>query len=87
MIINKVILFNQWNNNNDNDNYNNNYNNRGDAANLHRNSIRLDTTGWARWSTGNCARNLNSTIQTNGTCTNQHLSLGMRHINSYGILT
>ena len=28
-------------------------------------SIRQDTTGLARWSTGKCARNLNLTIQTN----------------------
>ena len=30
--------------------------------------------GSARWSTGKCAGNFNSTIQTNGICTTQHLS-------------
>ena len=35
------------------------------AANLHRRSIRQDTTGTARWSTGKCARNLNLTILRN----------------------
>ena len=34
------------------------------AANKHWNNIRLDTTGWARWSTGNCARNWNLAIWT-----------------------
>ena len=29
-----------------------------------RKSIRLNTTGWARWSNGNCARNLSLTIRT-----------------------
>ena len=37
--------------------------------------MRLDTTGWARWSTENSARNLNLTNRTNGICTTQNLSL------------
>ena len=41
----------------------------------YRKCIRLDTTKWARWSTGNCARNLDSTIRTNDICTPQHLVL------------
>ena len=36
---------------------NNNYNNR---------------NGWEKCSTGNCARSLNLTIQTNGICTTQN---------------
>ena len=36
------------------------------AANYYRKSTRLDTTGWARWPTGNCVRNWNLTIRTNG---------------------
>ena len=39
------------------------------AANKHRSNIRLDTTGWARWSTEICAWNWNLTIRTNGICT------------------
>ena len=35
-------------------------------------------TGWARWSTGNCARNLNLTIRTNGICTTQNSYWRMR---------
>ena len=42
-------------------------------------SRRLDTTGWARWSTGNCARNLNLTMRKNGICTTQNPSCKMRH--------
>ena len=41
---------------------------------MRKKSIRLDTTEWARWSTGNCARNLNLIIRTNGICTTQNLS-------------
>ena len=37
-------------------------------------------TGWERWSTGNCARNWNFTILTNDICTNQKLSLKMKHM-------
>ena len=37
-------------------------------------SIRLDTTRWARWSNGRCAKNLNLTIPTNGICRTRHLS-------------
>ena len=40
-----------------------------------------------RWSTGKYAGNFNSTIQTNGICTTQHLSKKMTCINSYGTLT
>ena len=32
---------------------------------------RLDTTGWARWSTGNWARNLILSMRTNGICKKQ----------------
>ena len=42
-------------------------------------SIRLDTTGWARWSTGNWTRNWNLTILPNGICTSQNPSWRMRH--------
>ena len=35
---------------------------------------KLDTTGWERWSTGNCARNSDLSIQTNGICPTQNLS-------------
>ena len=52
-----------------------------------RRSIRLDTTAWARWSIGICARNLDLTIRTNGIWTTQHLSQKITHINSYGTLT
>ena len=45
-----------------------------ECSNYHRRSTRLDTTWWARWSTGKCARNLNLTMPTNGICTTQHLS-------------
>ena len=31
-------------------------------------------TGWAMWSTGKCARNLNLTMPPNGICTTQNLS-------------
>ena len=44
------------------------------CSKFHRSSTRLDTTGWARGSTGKCARNLNLTMPTNGICTTQHLS-------------
>ena len=50
-------------------------------------SIRLDTTGWARWSTGRYAKNRNLNIRTNGICTTQQLSWRMTHTNSYGTLT
>ena len=50
-------------------------------------SIRRDTTGSAGWSTGKCAGNFNSTIQTNGICSTRHLSSKMTRINSYGTLT
>ena len=35
-------------------------------------------TGWGKWSTGNCARNENFTIWTNGWCKTQNLSEKMR---------
>ena len=41
---------------------------------LARKNIRLDTTGWAWWFTGNCSKNWNLTIQINGICTTQNLS-------------
>ena len=45
-----------------------------ECSKLAQGSIRRDTTGSAGWSTGKCAGNFNSTIQTNGICTTQHLS-------------
>ena len=45
-----------------------------ECSKLAQKDIRQDTTGWARWSTGKWARNLNLTIRTNGICTTQHLS-------------
>ena len=53
------------------------------AVNYCKKSIRLDTTGWARWSTGNCARNLDLTIQTKDICTNRSVrvtSMGQRDL-------
>ena len=44
-------------------------------------STRLDTTGSAKWSTGKCARNWNSTMPTNRIYTTQHLSLKTTHTN------
>ena len=49
------------------------------AANRNRRSIGLDTTGWARWSTGSCVRNLYLTIRTNGISTTSHLSSRISH--------
>ena len=46
---------------------------------------RLDTTGWAMSTSGNCARNRNFTIRINGIYTTQQLSRRMRHTNCYGI--
>ena len=37
-------------------------------------SIRIVSTEWATWSTGNCARNLNLSMRKNGIWTTQHLS-------------
>ena len=45
-----------------------------ECSKLAQEEYKRDTTGWARWSTGKCAGNFNSTIQTNGICTTQHLS-------------
>ena len=56
------------------------------AANYNKKSIRLGTTGSARLSTGNCARNWNLTIRTNGICTTQNLSRKMTRTNFSGIL-
>ena len=44
------------------------------CSKLAQKDIRLDTTGWERWSTGSCARNWNLTIRKNGICTTQHQS-------------
>ena len=41
-------------------------------------SIRLDTTVWENWATGNGTRSLNLTIWTNVTCTSLTLSWRMR---------
>ena len=35
-------------------------------------STSVDTTEWERWSTGNCARNLNFSIRKNDICTTQN---------------
>ena len=40
--------------------------------NKRRKSIRLDTTGWVRWSTWNYSRNFNLTKRTKSICTTQH---------------
>ena len=45
-----------------------------------------DTTGWARWSTGNWARYWNLTTLTNGISTTKNLSWRMRHTKSSWIL-
>ena len=42
-------------------------------------------TGWEGWSTGNCAKNWNLTIWTNGICTTQNLFWRMRRTNFSGI--
>ena len=42
-------------------------------------------TEWGRWSTGNCARNLNLMIWTNNISTTQQLSWRMTPTNSSGI--
>ena len=57
------------------------------AANYVRRSIRLEMTRWARWSTGNFAKDLNSTIRTNGIYTAQNLSWRMKRKKSHGILS
>ena len=49
--------------------------------------IRLDAIGWVKWPTGNCARNFNSFIWTNGKCTTQHQFWKMTLTNSSRILT
>ena len=36
-----------------------------DNDSLKKKSVRLDTNGWERWSTGNCARNWSLIMQTN----------------------
>ena len=43
------------------------------TANWHKRNTRLDTTGWERWSTGNCSRDWNSIILTNRRWTIQNL--------------
>ena len=40
-------------------------------------NTRQETTGWGRWSTGNCPRNWNLTILPNGISTNRNPSLGV----------
>ena len=39
------------------------------------------TTAWGKWTTGNCSRNRNLTMQSRGLCTNQNLSLRMSRRN------
>ena len=46
----------------------------------------VDYTGWERWSTRNCARNWNLTIQTNDIYTNHNPSYRMRRRKFSGIL-
>ena len=52
-----------------------------ECSKLAQKSIRLITTGWARWSTGNCTRNRYFTIRTSGICTTQKLCLITRRTN------
>ena len=40
---------------------------------MHKKSIRLDTTGWRRLSTGNCVRNKNLIIPTSDICPSYNL--------------
>ena len=40
---------------------------------LMKKSIRLDIFGWGRWSTGNCSKNWNLAILSNGICINENL--------------
>ena len=49
-------------------------------------SIKLDTTGWRRRFTGNCARNWNLTIRTSGIYTTQNPSWSMRRTSFFRIL-
>ena len=49
---------------------------------MHRKSIRLNTTGWEKWSTGNCTKKLNLTLRSNVTCSTQHLHRRMTCTNS-----
>ena len=58
-----------------------------ECSKLARKEYKTRHDGWARKSTGRCARNSNLTIRTNGKCTTHHLSKRMTHINSYGTLT
>ena len=57
-----------------------------ECSKLAQKNIRLGTTGWARLSTGNCARNWSLTIRTNGICPTQNLSWRMRSTNFSRIL-
>ena len=41
---------------------------------LHQKSTRQDTSGWRRWSTGNCERKWDLTIRTSGICTTRNWS-------------
>ena len=45
-----------------------------ECSKLAQTEYKVDTTRWARWSTGKCLRNLNLTILTNHICTTQYLS-------------
>ena len=44
-------------------------------------------TGWEKWSTGNCAKDLKLTRLTNTKCTNQNHSKKMRRIKLSGVLS
>ena len=48
--------------------------------------MRQETTGCGRWSTGNCARNVNLTIRTNRICTTPNQSWKTRHAKFFGNL-
>ena len=81
-----------WNNNNNynndiniNDCNNNNNNKWMNAVNKSKKRIGLDTTRWARGSTGNCARSLNLTIRTSGIGTNQNRYTKIRYTKSLGL--
>ena len=43
-----------------------------ECSKLAQNELRLGTTGWKRWSSGNCARNWNLTKLTNGIYSKQN---------------
>ena len=56
-----------------------------ECSKLAQRSIRLDTLGWKRWSTGNSTRKWNLTMLLNGICTNQKSSKTMKRIKLWKI--